>query len=158
MSSMSQSDTILTTTLRKIGGMLYRSHIQYLIREHSTSVLQQRATGGIAVLADVVPDLAAALQPAMVDFIDHIGAVFGKDWYFWQSATCEQAAWAFIDEGIRILPVNTVLAQRDDALTPGPNQLLAYVLYQVPTMSFAYSASTQRAQRKFMGIRKGLFG
>lgn len=156
--AMAQSDRLLTEVLSKIGATPYRSHIEYLLREYSTQVLQQRATAGIGVVAEVVPELAAELQPALVDFIDHINARYGTDRHFWQTATVEEAAWAFIEEGIVFLPTSGVLSRKEDALIPGRNQQLAYVLYQVPTMSFAYSASTQRAQRKFMGIRKGLFG
>ena len=155
---MSQSDTILTATIHKVGQTPYRKFIEYLIKEHSTMVLQQRAMGGINTLSEAAPELAHRLQPAMMAFIDHINAKYGMDWYFWQSATCENAIWVFIAEGINRLPVAPLLTRPEDALVPGKNQLVAYVLYQVPTMSFAYSASTQKEQRKFMGIRKGLFG
>lgn len=155
---MMQSDHILTEVLGKVGAMPYRSQVEYLIREHSTYVLQQRASAGISAVAEIVPDLAAELQPALVDFIDHINVRYGADRNFWQAATVEHAAWAFIEEGIASLPISSVLDRKEAALVPGRNQQVAYILYQLPTMSFAYSASTQRAQRKFMGIRKGLFG
>ena len=37
------------------------------------------------------------------------------------------------------------------------NQEIAFQIFQIAALSFAYSASTQKKQRKFMGIRKGLF-
>jgi hypothetical protein len=155
---MSQSDYMLSTVLQKMGTLPYRKHVEYLIREHSTDILYQRARAGIAMISEVCPSIAPQIQPRMAGFIDHVNERFGLNWYFWQSATCEQAAWSLIDAGIEFLPVQPVLTKAEDALVPGPNQMLAYILYQVPTMSFAYSASTQRAQRKFMGIRKGIFG
>lgn len=118
-SAMAESDRLLTEVLGKIGATPYRSHIEHLLREHSTHVLQQRATAGIDVLAEVVPELAAALQPALVDFIDHINARYGTDRHFWQTATVEDAAWAFIEEGIVPLPISGVLSRKEDTLVPG---------------------------------------
>ena len=48
-------------------------------------------------------------------------------------------------------------ASVNEALEPS-NHELAFGLFQICTLSFAYSASIQRKQRKFMGIRKGIFG
>jgi hypothetical protein len=154
---MSTSDHMLTAVLQKVGPLPYRKYIEHLIREHSTAVLQQRANAGIELISEISPSIAAQLQPRMVDFIDHINDRFGSNRYFWQSATCEQAIWSFIEAAIGFLPVQSLLRKPEDAVQSG-NQMLAYILFQVPTMSFAYSASTQRAQRKFMGIRKGIFG
>lgn len=110
------------------------------------------------IISEVSPAIAPKVQARMADFIDHVNERFGASWYFWQTATCEQAVWSLIETGIEFLPIRPVLKGQGDALKPGSNQMLAYTLFQVPTMSWAYSASTQRAQRKFMGIRKGIFG
>ncbi|MBI4527199.1 MAG: hypothetical protein HY695_25685 [Deltaproteobacteria bacterium] len=57
----------------------------------------------------------------------------------------------------QVLPLDNVIASIEDSLDPR-NHELAFQLFQIPTLGFAYSASTQRKQQKFMGIRKGLFG
>ena len=97
------------------------------------------------------------LRPSIVDYIDATNSRFGYDSEFWAQATCRQAFDEIINVAIEMLPLDSVIASIKDALNP-KNHGLAFQLFQIPTLSFAYSASSQRKQRKFMGIRKGLFG
>jgi hypothetical protein len=86
-----------------------------------------------------------------MNYIDETNERFGNDKVFWESANCQRAFYEIIETAIEILPMHERIASIDDALRP-ENQELAFQLFQITTLSFAYSASTQRAQRKFMGI------
>jgi hypothetical protein len=63
----------------------------------------------------------------------------------------------FIKLAIDVFADEEFIGQPDDPLWLQDEEL-AMQLFQIPTLSFAYSASSQRAQRRFMGIRKGIFG
>ena len=76
---------------------------------------------------------------------------------FWAEASGYFAYKVIIDIAVKCFPLDNRIVSHKDTLNPENNEL-AFILFQIPTLSFAYSASTQRKQRKFMGIRKGLFG
>ena len=71
--------------------------------------------------------------------------------------TCREAFQAIIEIAVESLPIGDRVASANEALEPS-NHELAFGLLQICTLGFAYSASTQRQQREFMGIRKGIFG
>jgi hypothetical protein len=128
----------------------YRELIQYHIKRTAMRDLQK------AVLAETQM-LPANLRRFVMEYIDATNSRFGFDETFWAQATCRQAFDAIIDVAINTLPIRDRISSVTDALKPS-NHVLALQLFQIPTLSFAYSGSTQRKQRKFMGIRKGIFG
>jgi len=81
----------------------------------------------------------------------------GSDSQFWATATCREAYDRFIELAIDVSDDEAFLGSAEDPLWLQDEEL-AMQLFQIPTLSFAYSASSQRAQRRFMGIRKGIFG
>jgi len=97
------------------------------------------------------------LQSLVMDYIDETNAQFGCDADFWAHVTCQEAFDAILDTAASALPLQSRLKSVEDAMKP-ENHELAFQLFQIPTLSFAYSASMERKARKFMGIRKGLFG
>ena len=131
-------------------GILYRRLIEVNIKKLSTQVLQEFTLSEIS-------DLPEDLQRVSMQYIDVTNDRFGLDQQFWRTTECHQAFRMIIETAIEILPMDDRMGSYEEALRP-ENERLAFSLFQIPTFSFSYSASTQRAQRKFMGIRKGLFG
>jgi len=128
----------------------YRELIQHHMKKQSTSKLQQAVLGEASLLPE-------ELQPMVMDYIDETNSRLSYDQDFWTNASCRQAFEEIMEIAINFLPIQNLISTIESAFEP-ENQELAFQLFQIPTISFAYSASTQRAQRKFMGIRKGIFG
>jgi hypothetical protein len=128
----------------------YRELVQYKIKRSATLDLQKAVLGETELLPQY-------LRESVVRYIDATNLQFGYDQSFWAKATCRQAFEAIINVAIDELPITDKISSVDEAMKPY-NHTLAFQLFQISTLSFAYSASTQRKQRKFMGIRKGLFG
>ena len=136
--------------LQNGGHRPYRELIQEHLRRQPTRKLQEASVWEITNLPEAAQDEATA-------YIDAINARFGHDKDFWATASCQGAFEAIIEIAIAMLPLEDRIKSVESALHP-ENQELTFSLFQIPTISFAYSASTQRTQRRFMGIRKGLFG
>jgi hypothetical protein len=97
------------------------------------------------------------MRPSAVTFIDVVNERLGADPQFWATATCREAYDRFIELAIDVFDDEDFIGSAEDPLWLQDEEL-AMRLFQIPTLSFAYSASSQRAQRRFMGIRKGIFG
>ena len=97
----------------------------------------------------------AARDHAQSAFMLMTGA-FTYNQEFWQSTSCARASTAFW-----IIAAQTYKSDEAESCCCYPlsvkNHALAFSLLQIATLSFAYSASLQPKQRRFMGIRKGLF-
>ena len=143
-------DSQLTKFLQGAGDKPYRDLVAYHIKQQSVEKLQKAVIGESSLLPH-------NLQPLIESYIDAVNLKFGDDKGFWESATCQQAFEEIIDIAAQVFPLDGKISSVTDALKP-ENCELSFQLFQIPTMSFAYSASTQRKQRKFMGIRKGFFG
>jgi hypothetical protein len=128
----------------------YRQLVEYHIKRTPTKKLQQAVLGE----STIVPE---KLKPMMMSYIDTVNEQLGYNSSFWAQATCHQAFEEIIKIAITILQPDINIDSVEGALKP-KNHELSFQLFQIPTLSFAYSASTQRKQREFMGIRKGLFG
>ena len=141
---------ILSEFLNGAGDKLYRELIQYHVQKQSTSKLQDAVLGETSLLSE-------ELQTHILDYIDVTNNRFSYDQAFWKKTNCKQAFETIIEMAINFLPIKDRIPTIRAAYEPA-NQELAFQLFQIPTLSFAYSASTQKTQRKFMGIRKGIFG
>ncbi len=100
--------------------------------------------------------LPPALQPLAESYFDVVNETLLCDAGFWRTATCQSA----VDAVIRLANQHFGLALNipvEPAAMSGIDQELAFCLFQMATLSFAYNASDQKGLRKFMGIRKGLF-
>ena len=128
----------------------YKELIQHHIKRQSTSKLQQVVLGESSLLPE-------ELQPMVMDYIDQTNSQLGYSHVFWANASCRHAFEEIMEIAINFLPIQNRIPTIESAYKV-ENQELAFKLFQIPTISFAYSASTQRGQRKFMGIRKGMFG
>ena len=128
----------------------YRELIQHHIKKQSTSKLQQAVVGEASLLPE-------ELQPMVMDYIDETNSQLFYDQDFWTNASCRHAFEEIMEIAINFLPIQNQISTIESAFKP-ENQELAFQLFQIATISFAYSASTQRKQRKFMGIRKCIFG
>lgn len=124
----------------------YRGLIQYHIRRQSTQQLLHAGIGERELLPE-------QHRGAVLVYIDAVNGAVGYDREFWATATCGEAMRVIL----RIADSSFELAGQ---ICPGDplasaDQNLAFQLFQIPTLNFAYSASQDRRQRKFMGIRKG---
>ena len=97
--------------------------------------------------------LPEKLRPKVIEFIDAVNGRFGYDANFWRNGDCKTAFGWIIQEAIKTLPISDYVGAEQDAYRP-ENHALAFGLFQIATLSFAYSASLTPKQRKFMGIRK----
>lgn len=140
----------LTEFLEGAGPKPYRDLVEYHLKRQSTAQLQKGALGESMMLPE-------NLQPLVMGYIDAANSRFGHDKHFWETATCQSAFESILNLAIELMPLTHKIGSVADALRP-ENHELSFQLFQIPTLSFAYSASSQRAQRKFMGIRKGFFG
>ena len=148
MKHMAQSQ--LSAFLTGSGNKPYRELVQYHIKRQSTKQLQLAVLGETSLLPEVY-------QPTIMSYIDATNNQLGASGNFWMQTTCRQAFEQIMNIAIEVLPLDGVITSVEDALKTN-NHELAFQLFQITTQSFAYSASKRRNQRKFMGIRKGLFG
>jgi len=143
------SESILSEFLDGAGDRPFRQLVQAHIRKQSTSKLHE------AVLWEV-SNLPKNIRPKIEFYIDAINERFGYDKRFWEEVTCLEAFTSFILTAFEFLPIGDRIKSIESSFE-AENQEIAFGIFQIATLSFAYSASTQKKQRKFMGIRKGLF-
>ena len=143
------SDHPLVLLLRNSGHEPYRKFVEYHMRRQSIEQLQMAATGATELLPEEI-------QHLMIEFIDATINAIGYDQHIWKHADVKTAFGLVIQTAIRSLPLENWMRSEQDAYT-AENHELAFNLFQIVTGNFAYSASTRRKQRKFMGIRKGFF-
>ena len=139
----------VTNFLKGAGDKPYRKLVEYHIKRAHPERLRQAGKGEI----DLLP---VHLQPLSMEYIDGLNHRFANDKHFWKTASCQEAFALIIEAAMELLPIDQKITTLEDAFSP-ENQELAYGLFQIATLNFAYSASFQRKQRKFMGIRKGIF-
>jgi hypothetical protein len=143
------SEHPLVTILRNSGDKPYRKLVEHHMRQQSTDKLRLGCLGTVQMLPE-------GIQNLNIEFIDAVNNAFGYDNHFWDYADVKTAFGYIIQTAIQVLPIKNWISCEQDAYQP-ENYELALNLFQVATMNFAYSASTQRKQRKHMGIRKGFF-
>ena len=139
----------LSELLGQSRSRLYSELVQHHLRKQSTEKLQMAGVGTIALL----PDTA---QYHVTEFIDAVNERIGYDQRFWRHADILTAFGFIVQEAIKTLDIEQWITAEADAYLL-ENHELAFNLFQIATLNFAYSASTDKRQRKFMGIRKGLF-
>ena len=147
---MSTTQSQLQELLNRAGDRPYRELVQYHIKKSGARELQKAVLGETELLPPEIREF-------IVSYIDATNSQLGYNRSFWAEATCRQAFDFIIKVAIVALPISHRIASVDNALE-FRNHDIAFQLFQIPTLSFAYSASTQRKQRKFMGIRKGFLG
>jgi len=143
------SEGILSQFLDGAGERSYRELVQAHIRKQSTLKLQQ------AVLWEI-SNLPENIGVKVSDYIDVLNEKFAFDKNFWRNVTCLDAFISLMLTAIEFLPINNRITSIE-ASFEAENQEMAFQIFQIATLSFAYSASMQKEQRKFMGIRKGIF-
>lgn len=89
-------------------------------------------------------------------YLDETNTRFAYDASFWAHITSQEAFVGILGAAMSVFRLGDSFRSVEDAIKP-ENHELAFGLFQIATLNFAYSASKNREQRKFMGIRKGLF-
>jgi len=135
--------------LRGAASRPYRELVQHHIRRQTKAQLLAASIAEV----DLLPH---ELKPLAERYIDLLNERILRDRVFWQTELCQDAVDAIIsfanDHFGISLPVPA-----DPKTMSGEEQELAFGLIQIATLTFAYNAVDQKALRKFMGIRKGLF-
>ncbi len=148
--SSPQQCGVMAEFLASAGTRPYRELIEVQVRRLNSRRLMAACGGEVQRLPQEV-------RPGIELYIDQLNSRFCYSQEFWRNSDCSAAFYAIMDVAIQVFPIKERIPHARYALND-ENQELAFSLFQVATISFAYSASSQRAQRKFMGIRKGLFG
>ena len=137
-------DTPMSDLLKGEGGRPYRDLVEAQVRSQSAAKLAAGCLG-------TVPGLPPGNEERVVTYIDLCDLVFGNDTNFWESATCTDAFEAVLGIALETLSLGDSLCTPRDALKP-ENEAVAFVIFQLPTLNFAYLASTRRQQRECMGM------
>lgn len=141
--------TELAEFLRDAGPRKYRDLVQLHIKKQSIPQLMAGANGTVEMLPE-------ATQKNVMEFIDAVNSRIGYDQNFWKHGDVKTAFGFIIQEAIKVLDVEESLKSEQDAYN-AENHELAFNLFQIATLNFAYSAAQDKKQRKFMGIKKGFF-
>ncbi len=135
---------------RNTGPKPYRELIQHHLKRQSTRQLQEGVMGTVEFLPE-------AAQQHVTEFIDAANERLAYDQHFWMHADVKTAFGYIIQEANMTLNLDQWMSEGWDAYE-ADNLELAFNIFQIATLSFAYSASMDKKQRKFMGVRKGLLG
>lgn len=144
----------LTEFLESGGDKLFRDLIQYHMKKSSPQKMQD------SVLSEVLL-LPENLQKSVESLIDSINNIFFSPDFEsvkgWELITCREAYEAIIEDAIERFPKENFFSSIEESLLP-ENQSMAFGLFNIIVINFSINASMTRDARKFMGIRKGLFG
>lgn len=140
----------LSELLGNAGNRPYRDLIEYHVKRATI----ERIMFAISGTADLLP---AACNNLLIEFIDLANDKFAYDQHFWKFCDVKTAFGRIIQLAISILPLQYTILCEADAYNDN-NHELAFNLFHIITLNFAYSAIQSRNMRKFMGIKKGFFG
>jgi len=126
--------------LEQVKSRQYKDLIQHHIKRQNTLNLRQASVGTTSLLPE-------PLQAKVVDFIDHMNS-YAYDLDFW-ALNCVDVFSLIVDEASEFFPLPKDLKRNSEVL---------FNIFQIITLSYAYSASSRRKMRKFIGIKKGLLG
>jgi hypothetical protein len=143
---MSELRDFLTTG----GNLPYRGLIQHHLRRQSLEETKAGVFGTIALLPE-------SYRPAVQEYIDRANKLYGLDQQFWKSATVEYAFDVLMGGIVPFVFPVAEPASFHKRVLGGQEQELAFNLFQIITLNFAYSAHLTPAHRKLMGIKKGWF-
>lgn len=135
--------------MAEAGKRPYRELVEHHVRKQTEKQLRDSGVWEVS-------QLPAGLRGLGSTFIDVVNERLAYDAQFWATASCRDAYNRIIEIAVEVFDEDALIASGDDPFWLD-DQELAFSLFQIPTLTFAYSATSQRAMRKFMNIRKGLF-
>jgi hypothetical protein len=127
----------------------YRDLVQYHIRRQSKAQLLAASVAEV----DLLPQ---ELRPLAASFIDLLNERILTDQAFWQTKCCQDAVDAIISLANLHFGISLPVPADPKSMS-GVEQELAFGIFQIVTLTFAYNAVDQKRLREVMGIRKGLF-
>ncbi|MGH7828483.1 MAG: hypothetical protein ACREQ7_25290 [Candidatus Binatia bacterium] len=127
----------------------YRDLVQHHVRHQSKAQLLAASVAEV----DLLPP---ELKPLAERFIDLVNERILRDQVFWQTVPCQGAVDAIISLANEHFGISLPVPADPKAMS-GVEQELAFGIFQIATLTFAYNAVDQKALREFMGIRKGIF-
>ena len=135
--------------LRSTGDKPYRKVVEYHMRRQSAELLTKAMWGEVSALPE-------GFRSYVEIFIDAVNGRIGYDQRFWQQSTCRQGFDVIMEVAMDVFPIADLVTSPKDLVGP-ENQDWLFGLFQIATLNLAYSASSRRNQRRFMGIRRGIF-
>jgi len=138
----------LSKHLRNAQYALYRK----LVRQHCKSAGWSAGPLVGTVQAELA-GLPDGMQDTVIRFIDELNVDMGNP-VFWRVSTCEDAFLRTMKIAIRIFGSASTFDGAQEAFRSEHHEL-AFTLYQVATLSWAYTAVLEPATRRAMGIKKG---
>jgi hypothetical protein len=128
----------------------YRELVQYHIRRQTKAQLLMAANGEVELLP-------TEFKPFAEQFIDLLNERILKNQTFWRGAVCQEAVDTIVSLANEHFGMMLVVPV-DPKVMSDVEQELAFGIFQIATLTFAYNAADQKAVRRFIGIRKGIFG
>ncbi|MBC7341789.1 MAG: hypothetical protein H5U02_04985 [Clostridia bacterium] len=132
-----------------VRGRPYKALVEHHIKKQKTKELLHGCLGTIGLLPP-------KLQPFMEEFIDHMNT-YAYNKAFWD-LSCDAAFQLIEEEARNKLPIDDLIAVDQHNRLSESSQELLFNIFQIVTLSYAYSASDQPQMRRFIGIKKGFFG
>jgi hypothetical protein len=123
--------------------------VEYHVRHQSKAQLLTASVGEV----DLLP---LELKPLAERFIDLANERILTDRVFWQTVTCQGAVDTIISLANEHFGISLPVPADPKTLS-GVEQEIAFGIFQIATLTFAYHAVEQKPVRELMGIRKGLF-
>ena len=126
----------------------YRELIQHHIRNQSVHQMRDGVLGEMSLLS---PEL----RPRALTFVDVLNSQLLFSQEFWKNSTCSDAVNIILTIANEHFSLSLPVPVEPTSML-GVDQELAFCLFQIATLSFAYTAGGQRKAREFIGIRKSL--
>jgi hypothetical protein len=140
----------LTELLRNGGGSLYKHLVESHVRKSNPGIMIKAGhCYGKNLFGD---DLTAATK-----FVDTIRERLIFDNEFWEKATVKDSCDIIIILSKGLLPDGKNLENLEDGYKP-ENHNLVFDMFQYISLSIAFLAYSDRDMRKYIGIKKGIFG
>ena len=135
---------MLSRFLLDAGERPFREFVRHHVERQSATQIRRAAVAEASTLPK-------DLQPMVESYTDELNEQLLVRREFWQKSTCRDAVNTVLGLCNKHLGLSFELPV-DVAKMSGVEQELALALFQIATLSFAYTAADQRAARKFMGI------
>ena len=139
----------LASFMAEAGERPYRELVEHHVRRQTEKQLRESGVWEVS-------RLPVGMRALGSTFIDVVNERLAYDAEFWATASCRDAYKRIMGIAIEVFDHDALISSGDDPFWLD-DQELAFGLFQIPTLTFAYSAISQRSMRKFRNIRKGLF-
>ena len=136
--------------IRSVAKRPYRKLVEERVRSSDVSQLDD-------ALRSAEAGFPERLQPYLPGYLEAASDKFLGSRLFWQVSTCREAFANILELAAEAIPDDDEVRRTYKQPFAATGEL-AYHLFEVPTARFAQAASASRRQRRFMGIKRSLWG